>query len=44
MIHELAHLRLPNHQPAFWAEVARSLPDYRQRRQALHAAARALPL
>ncbi len=32
--HELAHIRHKNHGPAFYAEVARYLPDYK-RRQAL---------
>jgi predicted metal-dependent hydrolase len=35
VVHELAHLRVPNHSPAFWAEVERVLPDYRDRRQEL---------
>jgi len=29
MIHELAHRIHPNHSKAFWAEVARAMPDYR---------------
>lgn len=29
VIHELAHLKVKNHSPRFWAEVARMLPDYR---------------
>lgn len=32
VVHELAHLRVPNHSPAFWSEVARVLPDWKQRR------------
>jgi predicted metal-dependent hydrolase len=34
VVHELAHIRHKNHSPAFYAEVARWLPDYR-RRQAM---------
>ena len=32
VVHELAHRREMNHSPAFWAEVARILPDYQERR------------
>lgn len=35
IVHELCHLLVPNHSPRFWAEVARVLPDWRERRQAL---------
>jgi predicted metal-dependent hydrolase len=35
VVHELAHLREPNHSPRFWAWVAGALPDYQERRQAL---------
>lgn len=35
VIHELAHLRVPNHSTAFWIEVARLAPDYKQRRAQL---------
>ncbi|MFN8507673.1 MAG: SprT family zinc-dependent metalloprotease [Dehalococcoidia bacterium] len=34
-VHELAHLRHHDHSPAFWNEVARWLPDWRERRQML---------
>ena len=30
--HELAHLMVPNHSKAFWAEVARIYPDYQKSR------------
>jgi len=42
IVHELCHLLVPNHSPRFWAEVARLLPDWRERRRALRAAGRAL--
>lgn len=35
VVHELAHLREPNHSPRFWHWVASVLPDYKERRQAL---------
>ena len=30
IVHELAHIRHKNHSPAFYAYIARFLPDYRQ--------------
>ena len=35
VVHELAHLREPNHSPRFWRWVAGVLPDYAERRQRL---------
>jgi predicted metal-dependent hydrolase len=35
VVHELAHLREPNHSRRFWRWVAGVLPDYEQRRRAL---------
>jgi predicted metal-dependent hydrolase len=32
VIHELAHLKVKNHSPVFWAEVARMQPDFKRRR------------
>ena len=33
VVHELCHLKEMNHSPAFWAQVERILPDYRERRK-----------
>lgn len=41
VLHEYAHFVHPNHGPAFWALVARYLPDYRARRALLKASASA---
>lgn len=35
VVHELAHLREPNHSRRFWRTVERVLPDYAERRRAL---------
>ena len=32
VVHELSHRKQMNHSPAFWAEVARILPDYKSAR------------
>ena len=44
VVHELAHIRVKNHGAAFYEEVARWLPDYRQRIAALKQAQRELVL
>ena len=43
IVHELCHLNVMNHSPAFWKEVATILPDYKIRRAELNAFARNLP-
>lgn len=35
IVHELCHLREHNHGPAFWALVAKALPDFKKRRMEL---------
>jgi predicted metal-dependent hydrolase len=37
VVHELAHLKVPGHNPRFWRVVAATLPDYAPRRQWLRA-------
>lgn len=44
VVHELAHIRQKNHGPAFYAEVAKVLPDYRRRVAVLKQAQRELGL
>lgn len=43
VLHEYAHFVHPDHSPAFWAVVARVLPDYKERRALLKAPAPAEP-
>ncbi|MDE6567167.1 MAG: M48 family metallopeptidase, partial [Lachnospiraceae bacterium] len=33
VVHELCHRREMNHSPRFWAEVAKIMPDYQERRK-----------
>ena len=33
--HEFVHFRHPDHSPAFWRELARFVPDYKEKRKAL---------
>lgn len=42
--HELAHLRIRTHGPAYWAEVALLIPDHLERRRRLRELGRQLPL
>lgn len=35
VVHELAHIRHKNHGPAFYAEIAKVMPDYKLREQEL---------
>jgi predicted metal-dependent hydrolase len=42
--HELAHLRIRNHSPAFWKEVEAILPDYKARQKWLKTNGRLLTL
>ncbi len=44
VVHELAHLRMQNHSAAFWAEVAKMLPDFKRHRDWLKKNGRLLTL
>ena len=44
VVHELSHLRVRNHSPAFWTLVAQSIPDMQQRHRRLKELGMRLPL
>lgn len=44
VVHELSHLRIRNHSPAFWNLVGQSIPDFSQRRRQLQEIGTCLPL
>ena len=43
MVHELCHLRQMNHSGAFWDEVKRHLPDWKERRRELNRLSAQMP-
>ena len=44
IVHELVHLRVRTHGPAYWAQVGRVVPDHRERRLRLRELGPQLPL
>ncbi len=44
VVHELAHLEVMNHSPAFWKVVLNAMPDAKERRRRLNEVGRQLPL
>ena len=44
VVHELVHLRVNDHSAAYWAEVAKLMPDHKQRRARLREAGPSLTL
>ena len=44
VVHELAHLDVMNHSPAFWEIVLKAMPDAKERRKRLNEAGHSLPL
>lgn len=43
LAHEIAHLAVPNHSPAFWSYLAGAMPDWRERRLRLREVGPTLP-
>ena len=44
VVHELAHLEVMNHSPAFWEVMLKAMPDAKERRKRLNQAGYSLPL
>ena len=43
VVHELAHIKVKNHGPAFYAIIAQYLPDYKSRQKSLRAIQKTIP-